>query len=135
MQINRCCSHVSLPFRSRLLHRIRVRIASPDSHPRVLADPTPPSHCFSFPPYRSSGLPHFISGTQNPTAQHRKAKVHKPIHFASAAQSVGTRTTNGAPVFVPVDQIHLEFIPSGSFPSIVHENTTDKTASNRREIV
>ena len=97
--------------------------------------PIQPPRLTSPPPYRSSGLPRFTLGTQNPTAQHRRAKVHTPIHFASAAQSVGTRTTDDAPVFVPVDQIHLEFVPSGSFPSVVHENTRDKTASDRREMV
>ena len=103
------------------------------AHPGVIINPTSLSHCFSFPPYRSSGLPQSTSGAQNPTAQHRKANVHTPIHFASAAQSVGARTTGGAPL--PVDQINVEFVPSGSFPSIVHENTKDKTISGGRETV
>jgi len=89
----------------------------------------------SFTEYASSGLPQFTSGAQNPAVQRRKANTHTPIHFASAAQLVGTRTTNGAPVFIPVDQIQVEFVPSGSFPGIVHENTKNKIMSNRGETV
>ena len=45
------------------------------------------------------------------------------MQFASVTQSDGTRTMDGAPVFLPENQIYVEFVPGRSTPSLGQENT------------
>ena len=65
----------------------------------------------------------------NPTAQFRGTNGYGPMRFTSATQSEGTRTMYEARVFPPVDQIHAEFVPNGSFLSLTQEDTNDSTES------
>ena len=47
----------------------------------------------------------------------------------SVTQSEGTQTTFEAPVFLPADQIVVEFVPDGSVSSLANENIQDKANS------
>ena len=51
------------------------------------------------------------------------------MHLASITQSEGTRTTHEVPVFLPADQIYLEFIPGASISSLMQENSEDGTVA------
>jgi hypothetical protein len=71
----------------------------------------------------------------NPTTQCRRDNVHDAMHFASFTQSEGTRTPYEDQVFLPTDQIQVEWVPGGSVSNLSHENTNDKPDSARYEIV
>ncbi len=59
------------------------------------------------------------------------------MHFVSVTQSAARTTYYETPVFLPLaaDQIHVEFVPDGSDPSLAQENTKDKTNSAGYEAV
>src|SRR6266853_2073832 len=129
MQIDRSGSHVPLSVRSRITHQIRVRIASPNCRPEGYSqsNPIPTPDCFSFHLFRLVNVPTFSSETSNTTAQRTETNDYFPMQFASAPQTNGTQAMYEAPVFVPADQIHVEFVPGGSIPSLAQENTKDNT--------
>ena len=87
------------------------------------------------PPFRSPDPPQFPLAALNPTAQCKKGDGHDSMHFVSFTQSEGTQMTYDDPVFLPTDQIQVEFVPSGSVSSLSHENTSDKSDSARSEMV
>ena len=82
-----------------------------------------------------SDLPQFSSEASNPAAQRKGTNVYGPMRFASAPQTNGTQAMYEAPVFVPADQIHAEFVPGGSIPSLAQENTKDNTDLTVYEMV
>lgn len=57
------------------------------------------------------------------------------MRFASAMQSEGTRTTVDVPVFLPADQILVEFVPGGSDSSVANKKIQDKANSIGYETV
>jgi len=77
----------------------------------------------------SSDLPRFVSVSSIPGTQCRGAS----IHFASFAQSYGTRTMGSAPPFLPADQVRVEFVPGRSTSSFARESTEDKVVPTRYE--
>jgi hypothetical protein len=82
-------------------------------------------------------LPKLSSKVQTPAGQCREANISCPIHFASVTQSESevTRTTDDTPVFLLGDQIHAEFVPGGSIPSLAHMTTKDNTNPAECELV
>src|SRR6266853_3048976 len=87
----------------------------PAADPRVILNLPNPSLLFFL--LRSSDPPQFSSKAPNPTVQRRGTNIYGLMPLASARQSEGTQTTYGAPVFLPADQTHVEFVPGGSIPS------------------
>lgn len=86
---------------------------------------------FSLRSLRTSDLPQFSSGNQIPVAP----RWGFTTHTASVSQSEGTRTSCGAPVFLPADQLHTEFVPPGiSTRYLPYEDRRDKAAPIRFEI-
>jgi len=83
----------------------------------------------SFTEYESSHPVQSLSGP--PAMQCKVANVHSHMRFASVSvtRSEGTRTTFEAPVFLPADQIVVEFVPDGSVSSLANENIQDKANS------
>ena len=57
------------------------------------------------------------------------------MHFASVTQSEGTLSTSEAPVFLPANQIYVEFVPGRMTPDLAHENTKGWAAPTAYETV
>jgi len=86
----------------------------------------------SFTEYVSSNPPQFPSVALCPAVQGRGGNVHDAMHFAPLEGTQGTRTTYEDPVFLPTDQVQVEFVrivPGGSVSGFARESTKNKPNS------
>ena len=70
-----------------------------------------------------------------PVPCRRLNNVSSPINFISVTRSEGSHTTYEAPVFLPADQIQVDFVPGGPAFSLAHENTRGDADSAGHEMV
>ena len=68
--------------------------------------------------FRPSDPPQFSSGASNPTVPSRGSNV---VQVSSVTQSEGSRTICEAPVFLPANQILMDFVPDESRSGLAHE--------------